>query len=255
VTQPPESGSQTAPARHSQAERNLESVSDANVSDPLLKAVAHEMWTSAEASFRPGQLVAERFRIVRFVARGGMGELYEADDLRLRERVALKAIRSNIAGDPAAMGRFERELRLARKVTHPNVCRIFDIEVAEPAEAGGQKPVVFLSMELLSGETLSERLKRAGRFSEAEALPLVRQMAAALSAAHEAGVIHRDFKSQNVMLCGSGERLRAVVTDFGLAQESFVRESGVTSVTGAARSPSPRRAASRPSRRASRSGS
>ncbi|HEY2798185.1 MAG TPA: tetratricopeptide repeat protein [Thermoanaerobaculia bacterium] len=162
-----------------------------------------------------GEVLAGRFRIVRFIARGGMGEVYEAEDQVLRERVAVKTIRSrpDVAGDPRSMERFLREVNLARSVTHPNVARTYDIV--------REGPVTFLTMELLSGETLAHRLARGGRIRPEDALPLVEQMAAALGAAHDAGVVHRDFKSANVMLSPDPRRpggVRAVVTDFGLAR-------------------------------------
>ena len=161
------------------------------------------------------QILSGRFRIVRFIARGGMGEVYEAEDQILHERVALKTIRPEVAGDSRTMDRFLREVHLARTVTHPNVCRIYDVFHHEN--------LAFLTMELLSGETLSQRLERAGKMTPAEALPLVEQMAAALAAAHDAGVIHRDFKSGNVMLAPDERRpggVRVVVTDFGLARRA-----------------------------------
>jgi len=185
--------------------------------------------------------VAGRYRIVRRIARGGMGEVYEAEDHELGGTVALKTIRPEMAREAWSAERFRREIQLARRVTHPNVCRIFDVSyhpAAAPATAGegGDTPggdrVVFLTMELLRGETLTERLARDGPMSPAEALPIARQLAAALDAAHAAGVIHRDLKSNNVMLVpprsDSGEAeealeprgrdLRAVITDFGLAR-------------------------------------
>ena len=174
--------------------------------------------------FRPGDVVAYRFRIVRYLAKGGMGELYEAEDLELHERVALKTILSSIADDERSILLFKREVHLARQVTHANVCRIFDVFRHRPAGGRGSAgEVVFLAMELLHGETLADRLARDGRLSTTDALPLVRQMAAGLAAAHHVGVVHRDFKSHNVMLV---EPLpptpgpRAVITDFGLARRS-----------------------------------
>src|SRR5262249_29312947 len=133
-----------------------------------------------------GEVLANRFRIVRFIARGGMGEVYEAEDDVLHERVALKTIRPDVASDPRTMERFLREVHLARSVTHPNVSRTFDVF--------HHGPLAFLTMELLSGETLADRLTKAGRMEPDVALPLIEQMAAALTAAHEAGVVHRDFK-------------------------------------------------------------
>ena len=152
-----------------------------------------------------------------------MGELYEAEDLELRERVALKTILSGIADDERAIRLFKREVQLARQVTHPNVCRIYDVFRHRPAVAGDTEAadeVVFLTMELLHGETLAEKLRREGRFPVTECLPILRQMAAGLSAAHRAGVVHLDFKSHNVMLVTPPppeQELRVVVTEIGRA--------------------------------------
>ena len=156
------------------------------------------------------QLIAGRFRIVRFIARGGMGEVYEAEDLALNTRLALKTIRRNLAGEPG-LALFKQEIQSARKVTHPNVCRIYDI-----AEHG-DPPVMLLTMELLDGPTLSRQLREHGPFSRREALPLIAQIAAGLQAAHDAGVIHRDFKSGNIILAPAPGGWRPVITDFGLA--------------------------------------
>ena len=177
-----------------------------------------------QTTFHSGDLLCDRFRVVHFIARGGMGELYEAEDLELGERVAVKTIRPEIAGDDRVNQRFRREVQLARKVTHPHICRIFDLFQHSPSSSarGGSPSTVFVTMELLKGETLSSRLKRDGRMTAEQALPIITQMASALSAAHEAGIVHRDFKSNNVMLLGeqgAGAPLRAVVTDFGLAHK------------------------------------
>ena len=180
--------------------------------------------TTATSVFRSGDVVAARFRIVRYLAQGGMGELYEADDLELRERIALKTILAHIAANARSIALFKREVHLARQVTHPNVCRIYDIFRHQSVSARAGSPgdeIVLLAMELLHGETLAEKLRRDGRFATADALPLVRQMAAGLTAAHRAGVVHRDFKSHNVMLvkpAGADQDPRVVITDFGLAQ-------------------------------------
>jgi tetratricopeptide (TPR) repeat protein len=155
-----------------------------------------------------GTIVARRWRIVRFIAAGGMGDVYEADDLDLGVKVALKAVR---ADDREMVERFKREVQLARRVTHPNVCRVFDLGFFD-----GDERLAFLTMEFLHGISLAERIKR-GPIPVSEALPVARQMAAGLAAAHAAGVVHRDFKSSNVMLCAGESGMRAVVTDFGLA--------------------------------------
>ena len=173
------------------------------------------------SSFATDEMLAGRFRIVRFVARGGMGEVYEAEDTELSERVALKTIRFDMASEGHSIDRFKREIQLARKVTHPNVCRTFDVfRHIEKGVGGRTIETMFVSMELLAGETLTERIRRAGRMSEAEALPLVEQMAAGLDSAHRVGVVHRDFKSSNVILVPSEHSpngVRVVITDFGLA--------------------------------------
>ncbi|HET9754402.1 MAG TPA: protein kinase, partial [Myxococcales bacterium] len=166
-------------------------------------------------TFQPGELVARRYQIIRFLARGGAGEVYEAEDVELRARVALKTLRPETAEDDAHLARFRREINLARKITHPNVCRVFDLGL-HPSPRGW---ITFLTMELLEGESLHERIRRGGPMKCAEAMPIVDQMAAGLAAAHAHGVVHRDFKSDNVMLVSprSGS-LRVVVTDFGLAR-------------------------------------
>lgn len=177
-----------------------------------------------EPSFAPDATIAGRYRVVRFIARGGMGEVYEVDDLELRERVALKTVRPEVARDNLAIERFRREIQLARKVTHPNVCRIFDVSYHR--DAGTPEGFIFLTMELLAGETLAERLRRSGPMSAEEALPIARQIAEALHAAHQAGVVHRDLKPGNVMLVESRGTTRAVVTDFGLARLEAGGEGG-----------------------------
>ena len=186
-----------------------------------------------EPAFPPETEIAGRYRVVRFIARGGMGEVYEVEDLTLHERVALKTVRPEVARDTATVERFKREIQLARKVTHPNVCRIFDV-------GSSSEGTIFLTMELLPGETLAQRLRRAGPMSTEEALPVVRQIAEALNAAHQAGVVHRDLKPGNVMLVDSKARhpggVRAVVTDFGLARLEAGAEApgGALTLTAAA---------------------
>ena len=165
--------------------------------------------------FGPGDRIAGRYRVVRRIAAGGMGEVYEVDDAELHEVVALKTIRSDVAEGPAALERFRREIQLARKITHPNVCRIFDVGFHRPDDG---EAVPFLTMELLAGETLTAWLRRHGRIAPDVALSIADQMAAGLEAAHRAGIVHRDFKAGNVMLVPDGGRVRTVITDFGLAK-------------------------------------
>ncbi len=159
--------------------------------------------------FEPGERIAGRYVVVRLVGQGGMGDVYEAVDEELGDRVALKTVCPELATDDWARVAFKREIHLARKVTHPNVCRIFDL--------GFHGDVMFLSMEYLGGETLGERLRREGRLPPARVLPVLAGIAAGLDAAHRAGVVHGDLKPTNVMLVAGADGERVVVTDFGLA--------------------------------------
>ncbi|MFN8547089.1 MAG: tetratricopeptide repeat protein [Candidatus Eisenbacteria bacterium] len=203
-----------APARAGQAGETL--ASDSGELGALPSSLDPTKPAVAEArAFREGDRVADRFVILRFLARGGMGEVYEARDLELNEILALKTVRPEIAREPKAIERFKREVQLARRVTHPNVCRIFDLW----SDTRGRSRAHFVTMELLHGETLDARLARVGRWKSGEALPLLRQLTAGLDAAHRAGIVHRDLKSGNVMLVPTPEGERAVITDFGLAHE------------------------------------
>src|SRR5688572_6514000 len=165
-------------------------------------------------SLADGDVIAERYRITKLIGRGGMGEVYEAHDLLLNEQVAIKTLRSDLAGDEALLARFHQEISIARRVTHPNVCRIFEVGIHR-AEA--QPPMLFFAMELLHGQTLADRI-RAGRLTRDEAFPIAVQLAEGLEAAHRAGVVHADFKSANVILVPSETGVRAVITDFGVAR-------------------------------------
>jgi serine/threonine-protein kinase len=156
--------------------------------------------------FTPGTILAERYRIIGLIGRGGMGEVYRADDLKLGQPVALKFLPERLSSDKALLDRFFAEVRTARQVSHPNVCRVYDI-----GEADGRQ---FLSMEHVDGEDLASLLRRIGRLPPDKALELSRQMCAGLAAAHERGVLHRDLKPANVMVDGRG---RARIMDFGLA--------------------------------------
>ena len=156
--------------------------------------------------FPPGTLLGGRYRIVGRLGRGGMGEVYRADDLKLAQPVALKFLPPEVDHDPARLMQLHSEVRMARQVSHPNVCRVYDID-----EVDGH---TFLSMEYVDGEELGSLLRRIGRFSVERSLEISRQICAGLAAAHERGVIHRDLKPANVMLDGAG---KVRITDFGLA--------------------------------------
>ena len=156
--------------------------------------------------FEPGALFDDRYRIVGRLGKGGMGEVYRADDLKLGQQVALKFLAESVDRDPARLTQLHTEVRMARQVSHPNVCRVYD--------AGEYEGHTFLSMEYVDGEDLSSLIRRVGRFPQDRAIELSRQICAGLAAAHDRGVVHRDLKPANIMLDGSG-KIR--ITDFGLA--------------------------------------
>jgi serine/threonine protein kinase/CheY-like chemotaxis protein len=209
---------------------------DERLSDLLHEAIADDFLERPAASvsswippldvprFNTGDLLADRFRIVRLIGRGGMGEVYEAIDIELGTPVALKTIRARIASDERVVARFRREVLRARTVAHRHVCRVYDL-FAHQIPNG---PVVrFLTMELLPGETLAQHLAARGSLTPEETLRIAQQVASALDEAHRLQIVHRDLKPGNIMLIGADDDLRAVVSDFGLAlQLSETAETG-----------------------------
>jgi serine/threonine-protein kinase len=168
-------------------------------------------WLSSSGSidhgrFAPGSVLEGRYRVLGLLGRGGMGEVYRADDLRLGQPVALKFLPADLQQDAVRLTQLHNEVRTARQVSHPSVCRVYDI-----GEADGQ---LYLSMEYVDGEDLSTSLRRIGRFPEDKAIDIARQLCAGLAAAHERGVLHRDLKPANVMLDGAG---KVRIMDFSLA--------------------------------------
>jgi len=157
--------------------------------------------------FVPGAMLAGRYRIVGLVGRGGMGEVYRADDLKLGQAVALKFLPEQLETNRDRLDRFLNEVKVALRVTHPNVCRVHDI-----GDLDGRH---FISMEYIDGEDLASLLRRIGRLPQDKAVQIARQLCAGLAAAHDEGILHRDFKPANVMIDGRG---RAKITDFGLAR-------------------------------------
>ncbi len=168
-------------------------------------------------NFSPGELILERFQIVRCLGSGGMGDVYEAMDRELLQRIALKTIRSDIARDAAMLARFKKEVQLARRVSGAHVCRIHELFVVPPTAT--TQGSCFLTMEFLEGITLAEKIRLSGPTAWREAQQIATEICAGLSAIHEAGVIHRDLKTRNIMMTPRGGRECAVVMDFGLARE------------------------------------
>ena len=180
-----------------------------------------------EGRFLPGRLVASRYRIIALLGKGGMGEVYRADDLTLGQAVAMKFLPDEAGHDEGLIERFRNEVRMARRVSHPNVCRVYDVGDVE-----GQ---TFFTMEYIDGEDLGSLLRRIGRLPPDKALDIARHLCAGLAAAHAKGVLHRDLKPANIMLDGRGQ---VVITDFGLAGVAEdIRGAEVRSGTPAYMSP------------------
>ncbi len=218
------------PRENDASQQTLDTRSPSLTPEISIAEQAHAAAVANPSAFSPGELIAKRFRVERFLAQGGMGEVYEALDIELKQKVALKTVRSVLLGDVQALERFRQEIVVAKRVTHPNVCRTYDLFRHEAGKPG-ETDVLVVSMEFLAGQTLDHFLKQQGKLSPTEAEPLVKQMVAGLSAAHKAGVVHRDFKSNNVLLVsppsGSGP-VRVVITDFGLAHSLDPGEFALT---------------------------
>jgi len=170
------------------------------------RRAAHPSSTPSSLPFAPGAVIAGRYRLVSLLGRGGMGEVYRADDLTLDQPVALKFLPADVGSDPERLAQFHAELRIARQVSHKNVCRLYDL--------GDHEGRQFLTMEYVDGEDLATLLRRIGRLPADKAVDIARQLCAGIAAAHERGVLHRDLKPANVMIDGDGN---VRITDFGLA--------------------------------------
>ena len=166
--------------------------------------------------FSVGALILDRFRIVRHLGTGGMGDVYEATDLELG-RIALKTIRSDIASNPDMLSRFRKEVQIARKISGPHVCRIHELFVLTGEKNGPHS--AFLTMEFLEGVTLANKLSSSGPLPWREAQSISIEICDGLQTIHQAGIIHRDLKSQNIMLASRNGSTCAVLMDFGLARE------------------------------------
>jgi eukaryotic-like serine/threonine-protein kinase len=190
-------------------------------------------------AFESGDVLADRYEISALLGVGGMGEVYAALDRVLGESIALKTLAPDPALGDNGVARLKTEVQFARRVTHRNVCRVFDVGFHVESGAGRRVDpstvIPFFTMELLAGETLRSHLRRRGPSPPTEVRDLVEQMAAGLDAAHAVGVVHRDFKSENVMLVPERGRTRVVITDFGLAHSNppaSVRSEGRPVVAG-----------------------
>ena len=182
--------------------------------------------SSHHGRFLPGTKVADRYRIVSLVGKGGMGEVYRADDLKLGHPVALKFLPRELGQDQQRLDYFHNEVRLSRQVSHPNVCRVYDI-----GDVDGQH---FLSMEYIDGEDLKGLLRRIGRLPQDKGVEIAQQLCAGLAAAHDKGVLHRDLKPANIMIDGRGH---VRITDFGLAKLAAEGTDGEVSGTPAYMAP------------------
>ena len=176
------------------------------ITQPRVKTSSPTAESIDDARFVPGDILSERYRIVGLLGRGGMGEVYRADDLKLKQAVALKFLPASLSADGAALARFYKEVSVARQISHRHVCRVYDVSEYQGAH--------FISMEYVRGEELSSLLKRIGRLPQDKAIDVARQLCAALAAVHERGVLHRDLKPANIMLDEQGE---VRITDFGIA--------------------------------------
>jgi serine/threonine protein kinase len=179
-----------------------------------------------EGRFLPGVVMAGRYRIAGLLGRGGMGEVYRATDLTLGQAVALKFLPEAASSDDRALARFYNEVRMARQVTHPNVCRVYDIGQVDSQH--------YISMEYVDGEDLATLMRRIGRVPPDKAAEIGRKLCAGLAAAHEKGVLHRDLKPANVMIDGRGN---VVIMDFGLAGLTEQLQADVRSGTPAYMAP------------------
>ncbi|MBS1809582.1 MAG: serine/threonine protein kinase [Acidobacteria bacterium] len=170
----------------------------------------------SHGAFVAGTILASRYRIIGLLGKGGMGEVYKAEDIKLSQMVALKFLPDSMERDKEALARFHNEVKVARQVAHPNVCRVFDI-----GEVEGRH---FLSMEFIDGDDLSSLLRRIDRFSYDRAIEISRQLCIGLAAIHHQGILHRDFKPANVIVDSHG---KVRITDFGIAglAEEIAKES------------------------------
>jgi serine/threonine protein kinase len=185
------------------------------------------------------QLLGGRYRLETVLAEGGMGRVWRAQDIRLQRSVAVKMLRSEFSGDATFLSRFRAEAQCAALLNHPHIATVHDYGEAVAADSG--EPLAYLVMELVDGESLSALLARRRRLDASDALRIIGRTAAALAAAHAAGVVHRDVKPGNVLVTSD---LDVKITDFGIARSaSSVKLTGTGQVIGTAQYMSPEQAA------------
>jgi eukaryotic-like serine/threonine-protein kinase len=218
LSQTAEPADSTTEADPPEVSQKLQAPAGGNVSHPQVKKSAADIRARTGAThgsgsdlvgkgrFESGTILADRYRIISLLGLGGMGEVYRAEDITLEQPVALKFLPPSFESNPAWLERFHNEVRLSRQVTHPNVCRVFDLGTVDGEQ--------FISMEFVDGEDLASLLRRIGRLPRDKAIQIARQLCAGLAAAHDKGVLHRDLKPANVMLDGRGQ---VRITDFGIS--------------------------------------
>ena len=179
--------------------------------------------------FEPGKTLLDRYRVIRLLAKGGVGEVYEAEDLETHGHVALKTVQREVLHSTKAPLRFQREYEFSQRIAHPNVLRIDSFFLAPAQNAEGKEAMApCMVMELLSGETLGDRLERNETIPQDLALHIVCQSASALAAAHQADIVHRDLKPDNLFLADDAEPVRVVLMDFGVARQASPQEESLT---------------------------
>ncbi|MDH7512466.1 MAG: serine/threonine-protein kinase [Clostridiales bacterium] len=174
-----------------------------------------ETLQAAISELTTGSTFAGRYRVIEELGKGGMGQIYKVLDAEVKEKVALKILKPEIASDEETIERFRNELRFARKISHKNVCRMYDLN----REQGTQ----FITMEYVEGENLKSLMRRIGQFSIGKAVSVARQVCEGLAEAHHLGVVHRDLKPQNIMIDNDGN---VRIMDFGIARS--LKGKGIT---------------------------